>query len=147
MKNICIYSDGACSGNPGPGGFGAVLIYNDLIKEIYGSEAHTTNNKMELKGAIEGLKALKQPSIVDLYTDSKYVKQGITEWIISWQKNNWKNSKKQPVANQELWQELLTLTKIHQVSWHWVKGHADNKFNNMADALACKGKDEALNVK
>lgn len=136
MKKIEIYTDGACSGNPGIGGWGAILIYNNKKKEINDGEIYTTNNKMELTAVIESLKLLKEKCEVDLYTDSKYVKNGITEWIFSWKKNNWKNSKKEEVKNKELWQELDNLVQKHKINWFWVKGHAENEFNNRADELA-----------
>ncbi len=136
---VVIYTDGACSGNPGPGGWGAVLIYGDHRKEINGGESETTNNRMELMAAIEALNALKKDCTVDLYTDSNYVKNGITSWIHGWKKNGWKNSQKKPVKNAELWQELETATKRHDVQWHWVKGHAGHPENERADELARMG--------
>lgn len=136
MKKISIYTDGACSGNPGKGGWGAVLIYNSTEKEISGYSENTTNNRMELQAVIEALSALKSSCEVDLYTDSKYVQEGITKWIFNWQKNGWKNSQKDEVKNSDLWQILLEVQKPHKISWHWVKGHADNIYNNRADKLA-----------
>jgi ribonuclease HI len=136
MKNIEIYTDGACSGNPGPGGWGAVLIFGDKNKEISGSSTHTTNNIMELTAPIESLKTLKEPCIVNIYTDSVYVKNGITTWIHGWKKNGWKTAKKEPVKNMELWIELDEVCKQHTIEWHWVKGHSDNYYNNRADFLA-----------
>ena len=137
LKKITIYTDGACSYNPGPGGWGAVLIYGGHRKEISGFMPNTTNNKMELLAAVEALKALKTPCAVDLYSDSAYLinawKQG---WLNNWQKNGWKTSKKQPVENQDLWQELLRLAKIHKVNWIKVKGHSDNVENNRCDEMA-----------
>lgn len=141
MKKVTIYTDGACSGNPGKGGWGAVLIYNNIEKEISGAEQTTTNNKMELTAPIEALKLLKQPCIVDIYTDSKYVKQGIEEWIHNWLKNNWRTANKKPVKNADLWQSLYEQTQKHQVSWHWVKGHSGDKYNDIADELAVKAKE------
>ena len=135
-KTITIYTDGACSGNPGPGGWGTVLIYNGQEKELSGFEAATTNNQMELMGAIKGLESLKEPCTVELYTDSKYVSQGMTEWIIGWMKNNWRNSAKKPVKNKELWVRLHAACQQHSVTFHWVKGHADNPYNNRCDELA-----------
>ncbi len=136
-KKIVIYTDGACSGNPGPGGWGAVLLYGPHRKELSGFVAETTNNKMELLAAVEALRMLKVPCQVELYSDSAYLinawKQG---WLANWQKNGWKNAKKQPVENQELWQELLRLARIHQVSWIKVKGHSDNEENNRCDEMA-----------
>ena len=130
---IEIYTDGACSGNPGPGGWGVVLLWGGLSKHISGFETQTTNNRMELKAAIEGLKAIKRKNPIKIYTDSTYVKQGITEWIHKWQKSNWNNGK---VKNQDLWLELIKLAQQYELEWHWVKGHADNKYNNLADQLA-----------
>jgi ribonuclease HI len=136
-KNIVeIYTDGACSGNPGKGGYGAVLLYKQHKKEISGFQEETTNNQMELKGAIEALKMLKKPSEVILYTDSVYVKNGITVWIKDWKKNGWRNAAKKPIKNQELWQELDLAASIHNITWKWVKGHNGNKYNDLADKLA-----------
>lgn len=135
--SVTIYTDGACSGNPGPGGWGAILIMGQHKKEMSGGEKETTNNRMELMGPIKALQALRFPCNVDLYTDSQYVCKAFNDhWIDSWLKNGWKNSKKEPVKNKELWVELLTLTKAHNVTWHWVKGHADNPFNERCDELA-----------
>ncbi|MCD6035684.1 MAG: ribonuclease [Rickettsiales bacterium] len=137
MKNtVRIYTDGACSGNPGPGGWGAVLFYKDAVKELSGGEADTTNNRMELMAAIESLKALKRSSTIDLYTDSEYVRQGITQWIEGWKKNGWKTSAKKPVKNVDLWQALEEECARHQIAWHWVKGHAGHPENERADTLA-----------
>lgn len=137
MKKVIIYTDGACSGNPGPGGWGAVLLYNEIRKEISGGEAPSTNNRMEIMAAIAALESLKEPCEADLYSDSAYLvnafKQG---WLENWQKNGWKTSKKQPVENQDLWKRLLLQTRKHQVTWHKVKGHAENKENNRCDELA-----------
>lgn len=137
MKSVQIYTDGACSGNPGPGGWGAILIYKGLEKEISGFEAHTTNNRMEQMAVIQALQALKEKCDVDLYTDSAYVCNAYQkQWFDNWRENGWQNSKKQPVENQDLWQEMLTLTDYHAVSFHKVKGHSDNAYNNRCDALA-----------
>ncbi len=136
MKHVVIYTDGACQGNPGKGGWGALLRHNDTIKEISGFEAHTTNNRMELMAAIKALEALKQPCLVDVYTDSQYVRKGITEWIHNWQRNNWRTANKKPVLNADLWQELLALNAKHTVNWHWVKGHNGDENNERVDALA-----------
>lgn len=136
MKKVVIYTDGACSGNPGKGGWGAVLIYGKHEKQISGAEAETTNNRMEMKAAIESLKTLKQPCSIDLYTDSKYLQDGINEWVKTWIINGWKNANKKPVKNADLWQELLHETARHIVSWHWVKGHAGDVYNEKADSLA-----------
>lgn len=136
MKHITIYTDGACSGNPGPGGWAAVLLYNGHEKELSGYEPDTTNNRMELRAAIESLKALKSPCTVDLYTDSQYVRRGITEWISGWQARGWKTADKKPVKNQDLWQDLLAALQGHRITWHWVEGHAGNEHNERVDQLA-----------
>jgi len=131
-----IYTDGACSGNPGIGGWGAYLTYKDNVKELSGSAENTTNNRMELVAAIEGLKILKKSSKVNLYTDSVYLKDGITKWIFNWQKNNWKNANKKDVKNKDLWIQLLEVVNKHDINWIWVKGHEGNKGNEIADNLA-----------
>ena len=131
-----IYTDGACSGNPGIGGWGAYLTYKDNVKELSGSAENTTNNRMELVAAIEGLKILKKSSKVNLYTDSVYLKDGITKWIFNWQKNNWKNANKKDVKNKDLWIQLLEVVNKHDINWIWVKGHEGNKGNGIADKLA-----------
>ena len=133
------YTDGACSGNPGPGGWGVWLTYGKHTKALCGGELETTNQRMELQAAIEALKALKKPSEITLVTDSKYVLNGITDWIHGWKKKGWKNSKKEPVANRELWEELDRLNQVHQVDWQWVKGHSGDKGNEKADELARAG--------
>ena len=139
MKNkIAIYTDGACSGNPGKGGWGAVLIYRDKQKHLSGSAILTTNNKMELTAAIEALKAVKKSNDIELYTDSQYVKNGINLWIINWKKNGWKTANKKEVANKDLWIELDKYVKNHNITWFWVKGHSGNHFNEIADNLAVK---------
>jgi len=138
-KHVHIFTDGACSGNPGPGGWGALLMYDGHEKEITGGTFDTTNNRMELMAAIEALKVLKQPCQVTLSTDSTYVKDGITQWIYNWQKNGWKNAKKKPVKNADLWQDLLEATKRHDISWEWVKGHSGHPENERADELANQG--------
>ena len=135
-KEITIFTDGACSGNPGKGGWGAVLIYKDNEKYLSGSENFTTNNRMELKATIEALKAIKKPSKIKLYTDSQYVKNGITNWIINWKNNGWKTANKKPVSNKELWVELDKNVNQHDVEWFWVKGHSNNRNNEIADKLA-----------
>ena len=135
-KVVEISTDGACLGNPGPGGWGAILRYGDVEKELSGAEPDTTNNRMELMGAIQALNALKRPSTVILYTDSSYVRNGITKWISGWQRNGWKTASKQPVKNADLWKDLLEAEKKHQVEWRWVKGHAGDKYNEIADTLA-----------
>jgi ribonuclease HI len=136
MKEVEIYTDGACRGNPGPGGWGALLRCNGVEKELKGAEKLTTNNRMELMAAIEGLKALKQPCTVKLFTDSVYVQKGISEWIIGWKKKGWKNSKKEEVKNADLWMLLDEQAVRHSVQWIWVKGHAGHPENERADALA-----------
>ena len=137
--SITIYTDGACSGNPGPGGWGAILISGAHRKEINGGEAHTTNNRMELLAAINALEALKRPSHVDLHTDSQYVKNGIMSWIHGWKRNGWKTADKKPVKNAELWQRLDDVADLHEITWHWVKGHAGHPENERADELARQG--------
>ena len=144
MKQVIMYTDGACRGNPGPGGWGVLIKYEGLEKEIFGSKHNVTNNQMELTAAIEGLVALKEPCSVVLYTDSKYVKDGITQWIHKWKKNNWRTASKKDVKNKELWQQLDNLIHFHEVQWHWVKGHSGDAGNEMADLLANKGIDSIL---
>jgi ribonuclease HI len=132
-----IYTDGACSGNPGPGGWGAVIFdNNNKQKNISGSEKNTTNNRMELSAAIMALKKIKTSSEILIYTDSTYVKNGITEWVLKWKRNGWKNSNRKPVKNKDLWVKLDNLCDQNKVSWKWVKGHSNNKYNNLADELA-----------
>ncbi|MDO8838746.1 MAG: ribonuclease HI [Parvibaculum sp.] len=138
-ETVDIYTDGACSGNPGPGGWGALMIWNGHEKELTGGEPATTNNRMELMAAIAGLEALKRGTRVRIHTDSTYVKDGITKWIHNWKKNGWKNAAKQPVKNAELWKRLEAALESHEVSWHWVKGHSDHPENDRADALARQG--------
>lgn len=133
---VTIYTDGACSKNPGVGGWGAVLLYGEAQKQISGKEEMTTNNRMELQAVIQALKILKRSCEVELYTDSKYVQQGISTWIHNWKKNGWRTADKKPIKNQDLWQELDEQSKRHQVNWKWVKGHSDNEYNNLADKLA-----------
>ena len=133
---VIIYTDGACSGNPGPGGWGALLIWRGVEKELSGAEAHTTNNRMEMLAAIRALQSLKRPMPVTLVTDSTYLKDGITKWIGGWKKNGWKTAAKKPVKNQDLWQELDAALKDHQVEWRWVKGHAGHPENERVDQLA-----------
>ena len=142
MKTVIIYTDGACRGNPGPGGWGVLLKYGTISKELYGGDASTTNNKMELTAAIKALKEIKEPSEITLYTDSKYVLQGIEEWIHNWKKRQWKGANKKPVKNIELWKELDELRDKHNIKWKWVKGHSGDPGNEIADMLANKGIDE-----
>lgn len=138
-SKVVIHTDGACSGNPGPGGWGAVLEYDGNVKELKGGEQLTTNNKMELTAAIEALNALKRPCAVEIHTDSQYVKNGIGGWLHGWKKNGWRTKDKKPVKNVELWQALDAATQRHDVSWHWVKGHAGHDLNERADQLANEG--------
>jgi ribonuclease HI len=133
---VCLYTDGACSGNPGPGGWGALLTMGAHEKELCGAEAHTTNNRMEMMAAIQGLRALKNPCQVDLYTDSQYLRMGITSWIVGWKKNGWKTADKKPVKNEDLWRVLEDLVSIHDIRWHWVKGHNGHPENERVDLLA-----------
>jgi ribonuclease HI len=139
MKKVEIFSDGACKGNPGPGGWGALLRYGDTEKSLCGGEKNTTNNRMELMAAIEGLRSLKEACEVELTTDSQYVRKGITEWIKNWKKNGWKTAAKKPVKNSDLWQQLDDEVTRHTVNWHWVKGHSGHRENEIADELANKG--------
>lgn len=142
MKHIQIYTDGACSGNPGPGGWGAILCYNGVEKELSGGESNTTNNRMELSAVIAALSALKEPCEVELYSDSKYVIDALSKgWAVSWKKKNWIKSDKKPALNPDLWEILLNLTEKHIMHYNWVKGHADNEYNNRCDALAVSQRD------
>ncbi len=136
---VKIYTDGACSGNPGPGGWGAILIYKSQRKEICGGEAESTNNRMELTAAIRALETLKRPSDVDLYTDSRYVMDGITTWIHGWKAKGWRTAAKKPVKNEDLWRRLDEIANGHKVKWHWVKGHDGDPENERADELARRG--------
>ena len=144
MKDVIIYTDGACRGNPGPGGWGALIKFENAQKEIFGGQNNVTNNQMELSAAIEGLSTLKEPCKVKLFTDSKYVMDGITQWIQNWKKNNWKTAAKKEVKNKALWQQLDQLMAYHEVQWHWVKGHSGDPGNETADLLANKGIDSIL---
>lgn len=137
--HVVIYTDGACSGNPGPGGWGAIMMSGPHRKEISGGEANTTNNRMELFAAIAALEALKRPSQVDLHTDSSYLRNGITQWIHGWKRNGWRTADRKPVKNAELWQRLEVATHRHQITWHWIKGHAGQPENERADELAREG--------
>ena len=137
MKTVNLYTDGACSGNPGPGGWAAILEYNGVMKELSGGEPETTNNRMELKAVLNGLKALNQPCIVHVYSDSKYVVDAMTKgWAWQWKSRNWIKKDKKPALNRELWDQLLSMTLYHAIEFHWVKGHADNPMNNRCDQLA-----------
>ncbi len=146
-KTVTVYTDGACSGNPGPGGWGAVLCYNGREKELSGGAAQTTNNRMELTGVIAALQALKEPCIVELYSDSKYVTDALTKgWAESWRKKGWIKADKKPALNPDLWETLLDLAKLHTLRCHWIKGHAENEYNNRCDALAVARRDEYAEI-
>jgi len=137
VKTVTLYTDGACSGNPGPGGWGAILMYQGAERELSGGEDNTTNNRMELTAVIQGLKALKEPCIVELYSDSKYVIDGLSKgWAEGWRQRGWKKADKKPALNPDLWESLLELAGIHTLHYHWVKGHAENPYNNRCDQLA-----------
>ena len=144
LPHIIIYTDGACKGNPGPGGWGAVLRSGAHEKHLHGGAEHTTNNRMEISSVIHALRALKQTSSVELWTDSQYVQKGVTEWLEGWKKRGWKTASKDPVKNADLWQELDALIPDHQISWHWVRGHNGHPGNELADLLANKGVEEFL---
>jgi ribonuclease HI len=146
VTEVVIYTDGACSGNPGPGGWGAVLQGGGKERELYGGDALTTNNRMELMAAIQALEALQRPATVTLYTDSKYLLDGITKWIHGWQRNGWLTSAKKPVKNDDLWRRLTAAISRHEVTWQWVKGHAGDPGNERADELARRGIEEATGV-
>ena len=145
MKAVTAYTDGACRGNPGPGGWGAILRYGENVRELQGGELETTNNRMELMAAIEALGALKEPCRVALYTDSRYVRDGITRWLPDWRRRGWLTSARKPVKNRDLWMQLHDLEQRHEVQWRWVKGHAGHPGNERADALANLGLEGALN--
>ncbi len=134
--NVEIWTDGACSGNPGPGGWGAILAFGNRVKELKGGEAHTTNNRMELMAAIAALDALKRPCLVDIHTDSQYLRNGVMEWMAQWKRNGWRTADKKPVKNIDLWQRLNALSAQHRVRWHWLRGHAGHELNERADQLA-----------
>jgi ribonuclease HI len=142
LKEVEIFTDGACRGNPGPGGWGVLLRYGDVERHLFGGEAETTNNRMELQAAIEGLKALKERCAVTLTTDSVYVRSGITEWLANWKQRNWKTAARKPVKNVDLWRLLDEQNERHNVQWHWVKGHSGHRENEIADQLANQGIDE-----
>ena len=146
MTEVVIYTDGACSRNPGPGGWGVVMSCQGKEKEMYGSDPLTTNNRMELMAAIQALEALKRPMKVSLHTDSKYLLDGITKWVEGWQRNGWKTAAKKPVKNDDLWRRLIEAMKPHDISWEWVKGHAGDPGNERADALARRGIEDAAGV-
>jgi len=139
-----IYTDGACRGNPGPGGWGALLRYDGTEKTLYGGETNTTNNRMELMAAIQALSALKRPCRVELTTDSQYVRKGITEWMADWKRRGWKTAAKKPVKNRDLWEQLDALVEQHDIRWHWVRGHSGHAENEQVDALANQGIDEMM---
>ena len=134
--HVVIHTDGACSGNPGPGGWGAILAFGERVRELKGGEAHTTNNRMELMAAIAALDALKQPCVVDIHTDSQYLRNGIMQWMHQWKRNGWRTADKKPVKNTDLWQRLDALCARHRVRWHWLRGHAGHALNERADQLA-----------
>jgi ribonuclease HI len=136
LPKVKIFTDGACSGNPGPGGWGVLLSYGLHEKELSGSESETTNNRMELTAALKSLQALKNPCQVEFYTDSEYLRKGITEWMANWKRKGWKTSRKKPVKNQDLWRELDAVIQTHQIEWHWVRGHAGQRENERVDRLA-----------
>lgn len=140
---VVIFTDGACSGNPGPGGWGAILAWNGREKELKGGEADTTNNRMELIAAIEALESLKRPCTVELHTDSQYLRQGVTQWIHNWKRNGWRTADRKPVKNEDLWRRLDEALKRHSIDWRWVKGHAGHEMNERADLLARTGLKEA----
>ena len=144
MKHLQLITDGACIGNPGPGGWACILRYGETKRELYGSERATTNNRMELTAAIEGLRAVREPCEIEVVTDSEYVKNGITKWIHGWKRNGWRTSAKKPVVNQDLWNELDGLATTHHVRWTWTKGHADHEDNNRCDELATRAAREQL---
>lgn len=142
-KEVVIFTDGACRGNPGPGGWGVLLRFGAAERELCGGEGQTTNNRMELMAAIKGLEALREPCVVQLFTDSEYVRRGITEWMLKWRNNGWRTADRKPVKNADLWRELDAEATRHRVSWHWVKGHAGHPDNERADALANRGLEDA----
>ena len=147
MKDVVVFTDGGCRGNPGVGGWGAVLRYNGSERRLKGRDPATTNNRMELMAAIQALEALREPCAVQLHTDSTYVRQGITEWLPQWRKRNWKTADKKPVKNQDLWERLDQAAKRHRIEWHWVRGHSGHEGNELADQLANEAMDEATGVR
>ncbi len=142
-----IFTDGACRGNPGPGGWGVLLKYNEIIKTLYGYETYTTNNRMELLAAIKGIELLKRSCTINLFTDSQYLCKGMSEWLKNWKKRNWLTAKKMPIKNIDLWKNLDELAMKHAISWHWIKGHSGHYENDFVDALANKAIDEMVNIK
>lgn len=144
MSQVELYTDGACRGNPGPGGWGALLRANGRERELCGGDPVTTNNRMELMAAIEGLKALRRPCVVDIYTDSEYLRRGVTEWLAKWKTTGWRTAARKPVKNEDLWRQLEAETTGHELRWHWVKGHSGHVDNERADALANRGLDSML---
>jgi ribonuclease HI len=146
-ERVEIYTDGACRGNPGPGGWGAVLRYNGHEKKLYGSEPHTTNNRMELTAAIKALEVLKRGCTARVTTDSEYLKKGLTEWLAEWKRRGWKTAARKPVKNADLWQQLETAAARHDIEWHWVRGHTGHEGNELADALANQAIDELMQLK
>ena len=146
MSKVFLYTDGACSGNPGPGGWACLLKYNEVKKEISGGAKETTNNQMELTAVIEGLSLLKKPCEVELFTDSKYVLEGATKWLEGWVQKGWKKADKKPVLNRELWEKLIPLFQKHTITWHWVKGHAGHPENERVDTMACIERDNYSNL-
>lgn len=146
MKQVEIFTDGACRGNPGPGGWGALLRYGDHEREIFGGEAETTNNRMEMTAALKALESLSEPCLVDLTTDSEYLRKGMTEWLAGWKARNWKTASRQPVKNADIWKALEKAVARHDIRWHWVKGHSGHAENERADQLANRGIDEQMGV-
>lgn len=146
MKQVEIFTDGACRGNPGPGGWGALLRYGDHEREIFGGEAETTNNRMEMTAALKALESLSEPCLVDLTTDSEYLRKGMTEWLAGWKARNWRTASRQPVKNADIWKALEKAVARHDIRWHWVKGHSGHAENERADQLANRGIDEQMGV-
>jgi ribonuclease HI len=147
QQHVVIHTDGACSGNPGPGGWGAILHWGDHERELKGGEAHTTNNRMELMAAIAALESLKRPCAVDVHTDSQYLRNGIMQWINNWKRNGWRTASKEPVKNVDLWKRLDAALHTHTVRWHWVKGHSGDQFNDRADELVREARDALKDAK
>lgn len=147
MKQVEIFTDGACRGNPGPGGWGAILRYGDHERELFGGEPETTNNRMEMTAALKALESLSEPCVVDLTTDSEYLRKGMTEWMAGWKARNWKTASRQPVKNADIWKALEQAVIRHEIRWHWVKGHSGHVENDRADELANRGIDELMGTK